>query len=1500
MALNKASASTQKKKQEPYIVERPKAAPVVAPKKVELPPIVPQQYKAVAQKAQQAPKLPAPTVQGQSSLKSLTAPKPVIPKVVLPPMVPKAATPKVTLPPMVPQVGTTRQAVPATKAGPTAVKNSLAALAGLPKPAIVQSPMNVYADVKNGVTLPVAIQRELRRGLTGTPLMPGQPGYEESRPEWNKNLFPILENAAPNAPNAGQMMVNEGLRYAYMGSTVAPRILADAAARVSGNEMARNIATTLNAPIDKLLEYQPTETAYIQDIERRGDERGPVVGTLTRGVGAIGAMMPSAMIGGMGAEMGLANLGRAAMALGASGSSANEAYASGATREQASARGTLSGALSYIVEGLAKGIPGLTQYSSLDKLQQVIADKLFANPVVNWAVQKGINIAGEGLEEVAEQFGNKFVDWATINGFKNLDLGTLDEYLAAGGMGMLVSGLFGGGSVPQSTATMSGSQAINPFTSQAARRAFDAQQQPIINPFTAANQALTEQNQQSTAQRQDVINPFTTPEQRTANEARMAAQQVQNEQIPQVQPQTPQGVDIASPEAAALIDRAKQRVREQISPNGSIRIPNALKAVSPELSQLNPIASVTVNPQDLSTNTSIMEFARRAFESVGFHMNRNGLGDVRMDQSGIANGAAHIKNIGDAAAFGAVADVIRDGAEIFHNPNHKGRGYETRLLAAPITVNGQDAMVGVIVHKTSDNQYYAHRLLTPDGKVSSLFETNNKQATISPDVSPTEARTGSAALPAVDTDSLSYAEPAVNDTSGENGQAENASQRPERFAVLDRAPLLANPEGRQAAQNIIEVAQALSALRATRDAAQSQWSAYAQRAGLTEQENKLIDGLLDGTLNLRAVQAMGVDMARITDGFNAKMELHEAKARLAPLENEVLDHKRAVVTAYRSVADEITQTSDGWNGRRWAYVNAINSPGAVIEATVPPGAARDALMARYDLVRHNSAEIERAYKALGYGIRALNLSEAESEAVQFIEETRDNMARYEEALERGVMLENNGTVRRAITAEDEAAYQANAAAINAHLSDHPNLNMGKIDGAIEHFRENYDALFQALNETLVSIGKDPIPYRRGYFPHFTEDGNDGLLSALSTALGFEGNPIAEIPTSVAGMSENFRPASRYFANAQQRHGTKTTYDAVKGFERYVHTALDIIYHSDDVRFWRALDTSLREKYSSENTARVIKNIWDDPRATYEEKSDANEAVLAIKDNTPSHLAGFAIWLTDYANGLAGKQSMFGRDTEKGTSRKTTRWINNLVGRYATNVMWMNVRSAISNLIPLVENGAEVGPVNLIRGMADTIRNANDSDGFVDKSDFLTARRGAERLRRSRLEALRDAGFVPMAIMDNFGLEALARARYYGNISRGMSDADARAAADAWTGKAMVDRSKGAMPTIYSSNSVLHRALGLFQVEVYNDLHHLMVFHNATTIITKMIVRAKAANPPIIRPFPFFFFAESGSYFQSKNPLKAIPNPVPVAKKAAMAPPRPFRNSSIIIAYLSVY
>ena len=132
------------------------------------------------------------------------------------------------------------------------------------------------------------------------------------------------------------------------------------------------------------------------------------------------------------------------------------------------------------------------------------------------------------------------------------------------------------------------------------------------------------------------------------------------------------------------------------------------------------------------------------------------------------------------------------------------------------------------------------------------------------------------------------------------------------------------------------------------------------------------------------------------------------------------------------------------------------------------------------------------------------------------------------------------------------------------------LDMDKINRGLELFRKEYDAIFEQMNEAYMRNGYAPVEYRSGYFPHFTDSQPDGLLSRIAEKLGWNTRKD-ELPTDIAGLTYTFRPGRKYNPNAKQRTGFETTYDALKGFDRYIETAADVIFHTEDIQRLRALE-----------------------------------------------------------------------------------------------------------------------------------------------------------------------------------------------------------------------------------------------------------------------------------------------------------------------------------------
>lgn len=107
--------------------------------------------------------------------------------------------------------------------------------------------------------------------------------------------------------------------------------------------------------------------------------------------------------------------------------------------------------------------------------------------------------------------------------------------------------------------------------------------------------------------------------------------------------------------------------------------------------------------------TQVEEF----FAQLGNSVYNEQLGDVIMDRRGIKSDIAHGIGRKKAAAFAAVPDVISRGLIVDYQQNWKGRGYDTAVVAAPITIGTEDHIAAVVLTRSNQtNRFYVHEVLT--------------------------------------------------------------------------------------------------------------------------------------------------------------------------------------------------------------------------------------------------------------------------------------------------------------------------------------------------------------------------------------------------------------------------------------------------------------------------------------------------------------------------------------------------------------------------------------------------------------------------------------------------------------------------------------------------------------------------------------------------------------------------------------------------------------------
>jgi len=331
----------------------------------------------------------------------------------------------------------------------------------------------------------------------------------------------------------------------------------------------------------------------------------------------------------------------------------------------------------------------------------------------------------------------------------------------------------------------------------------------------------------------------------------------------------------------------------------------------------------------------------------------------------------------------------------------------------------------------------------------------------------------------------------------------------------------------------------------------------------------------------------------------------------------------------------------------------------------------------------------------------------------------------------------------------------------------------KIIDAEKVFREKYDKYLTDINLALTRNGYDPIPKRKDYFRHFNEVGS--VLEQF-------GIPVKDdlIPTDIVGLTADFKPGKNFFASALPRLGKMTEVDAIRGIDKYLDGASNQIYHTDNIQRMRGLERSLRDIHAG-----------------------------------TGQLSNFTAELMEYTNKLAGKKSLMDRGAEDLVGRKFYSAANFLKRQTGSNMVGLNVASALTNFIPFTQSLATTSKDAAVKGLAQTMKNVYRNDGFIKKSDFLTSRFGADPLFRTTWENAQDKGFYLMKVADKFVSESIVRGKYLEGLKKGMSDSEAIKYADDYAGKLLANRSKGMMPTIFDSQTL--GAFTQFQLEVNNQL-----------------------------------------------------------------------------------
>lgn len=409
----------------------------------------------------------------------------------------------------------------------------------------------------------------------------------------------------------------------------------------------------------------------------------------------------------------------------------------------------------------------------------------------------------------------------------------------------------------------------------------------------------------------------------------------------------------------------------------------------------------------------------------------------------------------------------------------------------------------------------------------------------------------------------------------------------------------------------------------------------------------------------------------------------------------------------------------------------------------------------------------------------------------------------------------------------------------------------KIENAVEKFSKQYDLFYDAINDFLTAHGFAPIGFIKGYAPHMQKAETQNKLSSALKAMGVNID-VTELPTSISGRTADYKPGKRWVGNFLHRKGSGTDYDISAGYESYVGKIADVFYHTDDIARLRGLERHLRKTYAPEEISNAIdhaqslRNVDNaTKRAALEDAGvvDSGTELSAVKmsEELEKYIGSlyddaskitkygeFVKYIDNYANLLAGKQSMADRGLEYIAGRTSLNAGNKLVSMFARAQVAGNLSSVLNQSSQLKDIAAEIPAKHITKAIGDICRGTSGKPWNVKNTemfnsyDLLAGKKGIEYLtaKDNKANAFVTGLFKPADIADSLVSALAVQSRYNQLVSEGKSEADARAGADRWATSIMASRMKGSRPMIFESKNVVTQMISMFQVEAANSWAHL--------------------------------------------------------------------------------
>lgn len=490
---------------------------------------------------------------------------------------------------------------------------------------------------------------------------------------------------------------------------------------------------------------------------------------------------------------------------------------------------------------------------------------------------------------------------------------------------------------------------------------------------------------------------------------------------------------------------------------------------------------------------------------------------------------------------------------------------------------------------------------------------------------------------------------------------------------------------------------------------------------------------------------------------------------------------------YREYAEDFVNNSDDWVDKKLGLSYKTNTMKRNFYDVMGKKDGGRLYHSYIEPIFNHNAQMQNDISSYNEKIEKLKLNDKESTAVQMFGEYKYNP----ETLVTGMEVDEFITKNK--------------------------LDHKKIENAVEVFRSTYDELIERVNETLKSQGYKEIEYRKGYFPHFVEEGAKTKFGKVLEKMGWKFKDDS-VPTDIAGITDTFKPGKVWNRNAQQRKGKYTDFNALKGFDNYVRGAMETIYFTEDIQKLRALENEIRYQHSEKGVQTQIDEILSDTSIDFEERQEKIDKIFT-KYRTP--LNNLVSEIRDYTNSIANKKSILDRTMEQATNRKVYSVMQNISSRLSANMVGLNLSSAITNFIPITQATSQVKSKYLLKGLREAVRNQAVADNFESRSVFLTSRLNeADKLYKTRLEKASEKVNFMFDGIDSITANTIVRGKYYENIANGMSEYNAMRNADEFARDLMAGRTKGEMPTIFNSKNPFVKLFTSFQLEVNNQYQYM--------------------------------------------------------------------------------